>query len=147
MDFFDDEAPSEVTLEQMNQLTEHIVKLRAEKEQLDAQVSLTNEAIKKAENQFIQYLKEAGMKNFKNEQGNFSITKRITVNQPADRDAFINYLKEKGEFEEMVTFNSNKLKSYVMAEIEEKAREGEVGWLPPGITKPSEFETISFRKK
>lgn len=147
MDFFDDAGPTEVTLAQMNELSEHIVKLRAEKEQKESELKITNESIKKAENQFIQFLKEAGMKNFKNEQGNFSITKRVTVNQPSDREAFIDYLKCKGEFEEMISFNSNKLKSYVMAEIEEKAREGEVNWLPPGIEKPGEFETISYRKK
>jgi len=137
---------TQVTLEQMNKLCDRMVELRAKKEALDAELSGVNDILKRAEQQFIQFLKEAGLKNYKNENGNFSITKRVSVNQPIDRDAFINYLKEKGDFENMITFNANKLKSYVVAEIEEKAREGDSQWLPPGISAPNEFETISFRK-
>lgn len=145
--WWQDAEPTAVTLEQMNQLCERIVELRTQKEDLETQIGGLNSLLKRAESQFIQFLKEAGMKNLKNEHGQFSITKRTTVNQPVDRDAFIAYLKSKGDYENMVSFNSKKLQSYVMGEIEEKVREGNPDWLPPGISKPGEFETISVRKK
>lgn len=147
LDWWDDVAPSEVTLEQMNKLCGEIGELRDRKDDMSEALKEVNGKLMRAEAQLIQYLKESGMKNIKNDHGNFSITTRTNVNQPVDREAFVEYLKSKGEFENMYSFNSQKLKSYVMAEIEEKVREGQPNWLPPGITAPSEFETISFRKK
>jgi hypothetical protein len=147
MEWWEDKPPAEVTLEEMNKLSERMVELRAEKDKAEDVLSDINHKLSRLENQFLAFLKENGMKSYKNPHGHFSITKRVNVTQPVDRDAFVEYLKQKGDFDSMFSFNSQKLKSYVMAEIEEKAREGDSTWLPPGIAKPSEFETISFRKK
>lgn len=147
MNFFSHvEEPSKVTLEQMNILTEEILKLREKKENLETELKDLNGTISQRECQMIQFLKESGLKSFSNKAGNFIVNKRVTVNQPTDREAFINYLKDRGHFDEMISFNSQKLTSYVKAEIEEHARLGQATWLPPGITKLNEFETLSVRK-
>ena len=149
--YFGDEAEATGdTLKALTQLCEKVQELRAAKDGLEEQVSNLNKDIKSAEEKIIQYFKEYGLPSLKLENATFSIQKRRSFSQPATpeaKEAFYNYLKSKDLFESMISVNSRTLTSWASREVEEMEKSGKQGWVPPGLTAPSEFETISIRKR
>ena len=105
--------------------------------------------IGKVEQKLIEYLKDSGMTSHKANGVMVVLSKRKSVNQPAtpeDKEALFNYLREKGEFDGMISINANTLASWAVREIEAKKEAGIFGWLPPGLKEPNERDTITVRK-
>lgn len=78
--------------------------------------------------------------------------KRVSLPEtPEDKEAFIAYLKERGEFERMITFNSNTLNSFYKQEEEVAKESGDpmdaLNFSIPGIKEPTIREEIQFRSK
>jgi len=144
------EEISGVTLQKLTSLCEELVGMRGCKENKELELKKINEEIKEREAKIIEYLKEYGLPSFKSGAGSFTITKRRNVSQPATpeaKEAFFNYLRSKGIFEDMVSVNSRTLTSWAIKEIENMEEQGNLGWVPPGLSQPTEFETLSIRRK
>ena len=145
---YDESEPDAGTLKAVADLCENLAKARAAKDEAEKVVSTWSAEIKKHELKLIDHLKEAGLTSFKTPVGNFIITKRRSVKSPAgdQKEKFFAYLREQGIFDEMVSVHSATLNSWAAREIEAKESEGHIGWVPPGLDAPSEFESITYRK-
>lgn len=141
--------PDDLTLKQLNQLCEEYVSYRAQKKEAEARVKDIETEISKRANKIIEFLTEYGMKNFDGPFGKVSVMNRYSVRQPntpENKEAFYNYLKEKGDFDHLISVNSRTLQSYVKHEIEAQKQEGNFDFVPPGLEKPEIVQTISLRK-
>jgi len=149
MDWGESKTASEVTISELKQLCQKYKESRAEKEKIAAELKEQNKALAKIEAKIVEYLTENDMKNFSGEFGQVSLTKRVSVKQPATPEAkaeFYSWLQAKGDFEHLISINSRTLTKYVRDEIEIKQQEGEYGFIPPGLEGPETTRTISFRK-
>lgn len=147
---FEENKPSDVTLKELTQLCKDLKEKREDKTKAEKVVSNINSEIAKVQGKVIEYLTEYGMKNFSGEFGTVTRTKRYSVRQPntpEKKEAFYKYLKERGDFENLISVNSRTLASYVKQEIEAKKEDGQYDWVPPGIDTPETVETLSIRKK
>lgn len=146
---FEQEAPSDVTLKELNTICGLYKEKRAEKKAADEVVKSISAEISKLEAKILGYLDEYGMKNFSGSFGQVIRQKRYSVKQPRTpeaKEAFFDYLRGQGIFEDMVSVNSRTLQSWVRQEIEAKKEEGLRDFVPPGLEPPDIVETISLRK-
>jgi len=140
---------SEVTIKELKNLCEKYREVRAKKAELEAQVKEVNKEKASIEAKMVEYLTENEMRNFSGEFGQIILTKRVSVRQPAnpeDKEAFYNWLKEKGDFERLISVNSRTLTKYVRDEIDIKKSEGQYGFVPPGLKEPETTQTVTFKK-
>jgi hypothetical protein len=139
----------QLTMKKFQELCEHLIKLREKKDEVEEFLKNGNIEIKNCESQILKYMEEFGMPQVKGEFGTISIKKNKSVSQPQtpeDKEAFFDYLREQGIFEDMVSVNSRTLSSWASKEIEAKEKEGVFGWTPPGLNPPTEFKSLSVRK-
>ena len=96
------------------------------------------------------HLKELNRKTYDSPAGRFTLVQKWRVNLPEtlpDKLKLLDWLKEKGIYEETVTVNSNSLNSLYMQEWEAAKRNGEgMDFSIPGIGEPKLYETISKTK-
>jgi len=98
------------------------------------------------EAKIIEYLMDNGMTKFSGEFGTITATKRVSVKQPdtpENKALFYDWLKSKGDFDDMISVNSNKLTSYIKAELEIEGP----GFIAPGLQEATVTRTVSYRKK
>ena len=78
--------------------------------------------------------------------GKLKITQREYYKM-TDKQAAMDWLKERGDFDNLVSVNANTMSSYVKSLIEEKRAEGDFCWVPPGITdSTSDYKTIKITR-
>ncbi len=102
----------------------------------------------------VRILSELKKTSYKSEFGTIVCVDEERVNLPATpeaKDAFIAYLKERGEFERMITFNSNTLNSFYKQEKEMAKSSGDaldlLNFSIPGIDEPKIRQKLQFRRK
>lgn len=145
---------SSVTVEELEKIIQDYAVLRAEIEEEKKLMGEKTKALDELEGKIMATLKEIGKTSYKSEHGTISRVEKWRVNLPAspeEKEAFSNFLREKGIFEKMYTFNSNTLNSYYMEEWEQAKNSGDpedaLNFRVPGINEPKVHETISFRRK
>lgn len=140
----------ELTITKFTAFCESLLELKAKKDELEEKVSEVNTEIKLKETQILEYMKEAGMPNFRGKFGLVSIKTTKSISQPKTPEAkaeFFAYLQAQGLFEDMVSVNSRTLSSWASKEIEAKEKEGIFNWTPPGLTPANEYQSLSWRAK
>lgn len=145
-----EEKPSEVTVLGLKILCDSLYKMRAEIDVMEDAVSVKKSQYKEIEAKVLEYLEQYSLSQFECELGKISVGKRFSVRQPATpqaKEAFFEYLKGKGDFENLISVNSKTLGSYVRAEIESAEAKGDIGWIPPGLEAPERIPYLSLRKK
>ena len=133
----------------IKELTARGYALKNKIDSLEEEVKGLNEELRTIQNQLAVMMKEQGVTSFKHADGTVVFTTRFTVKNPtdpADKEAFFEYLKQKNIFEDMVSVNSQKLNSWYKAEMEVAKNEGNFDFKIPGLGEPSALEIISFRK-
>lgn len=149
MSWGDEEPINEVTVKELSELCSSMKELREEKSGLEKEVKAINTKLTDIQAKILNYLDEYGMKNFSGDFGTVIRSKKYSVRQPGSpeaKEAFYDYLKKQGIFEELISVNSRTLASWVKKEIEAKKEEGIYDFVPPGIDTPETIETISLRK-
>jgi hypothetical protein len=140
-----------VTVAELDDLVRQIFDKRLVIEEAEAVVSGHNKELAKLEEKAVVYLKELGRDNYRTEWGTVSILEKWRVNLPQtdeDKQAFFQYLREKGLFDRLATVNSNSLNSLYMAEWAAAQEEGKgMEFSIPGIGAPKLFEALGKRKK
>lgn len=142
-------STEEVTLKDMDALIEEIA---AKRNEIDAQAEIVkalNKQLDDLEIKCIGYLKELNRENYQSPVGTIYQIKKWRVSTPkteADKEAFFAYLKERGLFNQYATVNSNSLNAYYASEFEAAKERGEFGFTIPGLSAPSLYETVGFRK-
>lgn len=141
---------SETTLKGLNELCKTLLQLRDNKEACAEALKVANEAVDEIETKILNVLVENNMPNFKSEHGTFSVKTSKTFAQPESLERkleLFEYLKTQGIFENMVAVNARTLSSWAAKEVESKEKQGVFGWVPPGLSNPNEYKSLSVRKK
>lgn len=139
-----------VTIAQLKDLCEGLVLARHAKKEIEDELKKAQEEVDKLESKILLIMKENSLPNFKGEFGSISIKNNRSIKVPDTLEKkleFFEYLKSKGIFEEMVSVHSKTLSSWFNAEVQAKESEGIFGFIPPGLSAPTEFQTLSVRKK
>ncbi len=142
--------PSSDLVSSMTAMCEDLSSLRTKIKELEDEAKKLSEKKKEIERKLLNHMKETGLNQLKGSFGTVSIVHKKSISQPGsfeDKLQFFEYLKEQGIFEQMVSVNSRTLQSWVGKEIEAKEKEGVLGWLPPGIKEPVEYQEVRLTKR
>jgi hypothetical protein len=135
------------TLKLLDSLVGELTSVREDLRILEQEKKTLNEKKSELEWKIMDHLEDAGLNKFDSAHGVFSFRYEESVkvpNTPEEREAFFRYLKEVGDYDEMITVNSRKLNSWFKAQREEHLEEGE--FKVPGLGEPSVYRVPSLRK-
>jgi hypothetical protein len=140
----------DVTMAELEGLCKEIAEQRMVCDQVAAVKKEQDRLLDDKEKKLLDLLRLLEKDSFKSNVGTFSVSHRLSVRVPGnaeDKQAFFDYLKARGLFDQMITVNSQTLNSFYKAEFEAAKESGEgMDFAMPGIGEPSISETISFRK-
>lgn len=139
-----------VTVEDLDALILKIKEVRDEIDKRQAALTEKNKELMTLEGRCVDYLKELDRKSYSSPIGTFSIVSSWRVPTPkedSDKEAFFNYLKEKGIFLQMASVHSQTLNSFYKKELEAAQEKGDVGFNIPGIGPPTLYETVRLKPK
>ena len=126
-------------------------KLRELSNEIDmkkAELKVLNEEYEKVEAVLMATMEQDEIVNFKSDYGTVYISTFDTVSMPQDDDskqAFFNYLKDKGLYDSMISVNSQKLNGFYRRELEAAKESGDLLFSIPGLESKS-TPRLGFRK-
>ena len=141
--------PAELTISQLNDLCLQFKSLKDSKKELEDQVKEFEALIGVVQSKILAQLEANNMTQHRGEFGLIHVTKRAQVAQPEtmqDKAQFFDYLRERGIFMDLVSVNSNTLKSWVNEQMENQAQAGNFTFSIPGLKPPTSYKTIGLRK-
>lgn len=144
------DAPADITLKGLTELCEKLIMARESKDVINEELKKVQEQIDELEMKILTIMKENTLPNFKGAFGTISIKNTKSISQPESLEEklkLFNYLREQNIFEEMVNVNSRTLSSWANKEIESREKQGVFGWVPPGLKPPTEYQSLSVRRK
>jgi hypothetical protein len=139
----------EVSINDLKQRVDRLGALRAEYQAEKSRLAGLNETIEELEREIVRILEAAGLERFDGEEVAVFLREKRSVKVPRDpeaRNAFFNYLRGQGVFEELITVNAQTLNSWWKQEVEALRSKG----LPeeiPGIGEIITWYDIQVRKK
>lgn len=142
-------VPSNLTIAELEDLCSRIAEQRRVCDEISARHKEENKKLDLMENGILAALEQLGKDNYRSNVGTFSITHRTSVKVPQgdDKMSFLDYLKERGIHDSMVTVNSQTLNGWYRQEFEQARSEGRLmEFSIPGIGEPVINKLISFRK-
>lgn len=119
---------SDVTVQGLREKVDRWHKVRQEIKDLEAQISDLNKALQPLTLDLIEIMDTMEMTRFEGSLGKVSLLTVDYVSNPSteeDREAFQNYLKAEGLFDEMVSVHHQKLNSFYKSKLEEAIEKGE----------------------
>lgn len=138
-----------VTIEELNGMAAKIDELRRKEAEAKLIVKGISEELEKAEHTMIEVLSDNGMTSYKSPVGTCSISFRTSVKVPktdTDRQAFFQYLRDKGVYDSMITVNSQTINSFYKAELELAKEAGDDSFSIPGLSEVTLNQVLSFRR-
>lgn len=139
-----------ITLEELEKRHKEIFQKRADYEAAKAEASRIYTELKSMQEEFAEILEAHGRTKYQSENGTFSFKYEqnwsLSAN-PEEKQAFFEYLKEKGLYDSMITVNSRTLNSFCKHEEEAALEHNDVDISIPGLNKSDPFIKVSMRKK
>lgn len=144
---FNQHLKKEIPLAEFDALCDSLFKCRNRLEEHKKEQKKLQEEYDAIERKVMGIMTECGKdKYYAQGLGTLYFSNRDTVTMPkdpADREAFFNYLKEKGAFEGLITVNSQTLNSFYK-------QEAEIANSPdfkiPGIGTPTRIKTLNMKR-
>lgn len=136
-----------MTVEELDGLCEEFIKAKEYEKKAEERMKEIKQATKDAQAKVIAALEE--MDKTENE-GSFGKVKVVQKEyyKCVDKQAAYNWLRERGEFDDMASINANTLSSHIKGLVHEKHEEGQFDWLPPGIhDATSDYQYLRITKK
>lgn len=106
-----------------------------------------NEKLEALEAKLLAALEENKLKSFQSEFGKIETRQRMSVKIPQaeNRELFFNYLKEKGQFDALITVNSATLNSWYKQENENAINNKKMFYVP-GLEMPTATTILVLKK-
>jgi len=144
-------APPELTVPQFESLCQEIYNKRSildgfKEEQKKLQADY-DEACRTVFAYMVQYNKKSYPVS---NRGTLIATKRLSVKvpqDPADKQTFFNYLKERNLFDAFITVNFQTINAFYREEQKQAIDSGAKGFSMPGIGEPVYMDILQVRKK
>lgn len=149
MDFFEEDEMSEVTVSSLDKLCEEYAEMRLLLDEKKQEIKAKTEELEAIETKIIEALTQSGKNSWDSRAGKVVIQTRYTVavpKTPEERKKFFDYLKEKGDFDNLITVNSQSLNAYNKQEMEHALENGDVNFKIPGLGEPSMAQFLQLRK-
>jgi len=142
-----EETKPEVTVSvvQLDDLVNSIFDKKAEVTAQALIVTKMNKELSGLQAQAVKFLKELGRKKYVTDRGTLSITEKWRVNNPQtdeDKQAFFQYLRGEGLFDQMATVNNNSLNAYFKEAQAAADEAGDMLFQIPGIGEAKLFEAM-----
>lgn len=144
----DGEEIDSTGIRRCDELTNFIVALREQMDELNEQVKNLREESLKYENELQRVLEHFGKKNWKTNSGSIELRERVSVkvpDNPQDKKALFEWLQSKNIFWEKVSVSSQSLNALYKSELEIALQEGK-DFTMPGVAAPTTFTQIAIRK-
>lgn len=134
---------SDISVEELKRYCEGVANAREKVEQAKEILKSNQETLEECEIRLLAALEESKLKTFKNELGAFTIknTESVKIPHGEAKDAFFEFLKEKGMFEALATIHSKTLNSWYNEEAKK-----DPFFKAPGLEAPTVYQKIVFTK-
>lgn len=139
-----------VTTDMLHDCYEKVCNLRVEHEKAKEATSAIYQDFNLAKQHMLFLLQEAEFEEFKGKDKNkVSIKRKKTAKMPLDsegREELFNFLKEKGDFDDLISIHSAKFNSYYNMEREQAIAndpEAEMFFKMPGVDTPQEYVDLT----
>jgi hypothetical protein len=123
----------DVTVANLRAKVDQYLSLKEAIKEHEHEIEVLNKRIAPITSELIQIMESMDMKNFAGSKGKVEFRTVDYVSNPQteeDRTAFYDYLKQNGEFEDMVSVHHQKLNSYFNAKLEQAISEGSEFHIP-----------------
>lgn len=138
----------QLTVEDFEKVCSDISAMRLLVAEKKADLSTTQEQLDALERKAMAMLETADKTKYVSEHGTIytSVFESVAVPKGDNKQAFLNYLKEHGIYDEVITVNSQWLNGWYRKEKEAALEKGDILFNIPGIENPSTSIRLSFRK-
>lgn len=146
--WYEEQSLDDITLGQLEELCFVTANQRSIIDLAKQELKNKEEVLDKLEAKIMTVLDKFGKKNYKSAHALFYVTEDLRIGQPATpeaKSAFRNYLHE-NHLEDMLSVNSNTLKSYVKAQREIAFEENREPSKIPGLDEPMIIRRLNMRK-
>lgn len=144
------EPISEITTAKLDQLSMEYAEARRAVDDIKAAQAEIQSKLEERERALLAALEAAGKTSWECAAGRIGRQTRTAVTTPKEpeaREAFFNYLKEKGAFDALITVNYQTLNAFYNAEEERALSEGNVNFSIPGIGAPTVSQFLKLTRK
>lgn len=146
----EDEKKEDPKASELGKLVEAIFDQKVKIEKMEDALTLENKALAALEQKAVAWLEELQWDKFTHRRGTISINEKWRFNLPAtdaDKQAFFNYLRERGLYDKYATVNANAYNSFLLAEWEAEKQAGRgMDFAVPGVPEPKFFRALSTLK-
>ena len=139
-----------LTVAELDAKCEALFQKGLELDRIDEQRKSIQEQYTQLENQVIAYLEAFGKDKYQAHFGTVSVVNRFSYKTPKTQEArekFFNYLKTKGDYDALISVNSQTLNAYCKTELESAQERGDFNFAIPGLEQPTLFQRAQIRKK
>lgn len=139
-----------VTVKDLEDLCAQIREQREKEQKARDALKLESQALETLERRFIETLESLGKTSYDTTDARFGISYRSSVRVPQgdDRTRFFDFLKSTGEFDSLITVNSQTLNGWYKQKLESAKESGELlDFKVPGLDEPTLSPVLSVRKK
>lgn len=152
LDWFEDLTPEQagVSVDEVDALCVKIIDARAECDRIKELGKDADFVLEDLDRQLLKYLERLNRKSWDSPLGKFSSRLVSSVRVPKGdlREEFFNYLKQTGEFDTLITVNSQTLNGWYKREQARAEEEGRLTEFKiPGIEESETKAVIAFKKK
>lgn len=138
-----------ITVNQLELMAEEIARQRELVDKIKREKQAQDKILDELEMKFIEALRECGKEKYQSNVGTLYTSHRLSYRVPKTpeaREAFFNYLKEKGVYSDLITVNSQTLNSFCKEQFELARQAGVEDFDIPGLEAPEISEALGFRK-
>lgn len=128
------------------EMARDLMKLEQEKELIAIKLKDKNKEITALENGILSLMEAQGMKDFSSPFAKFS-RKSQPYATIKDQDVLINYLKEIGSYENLVTLSATTANKWYGEQLDRAKEEGNIDFSVPGMEMTSSRITLSITQK
>lgn len=140
---------SELTVFELDTVCEALFQKRKELDDLKEKASKLQEEYDALQSQVIAHLQSFSKDRYSLPFGTITIVDKFSYKIPRtteDRAKFFQYLKEKGEYDALISVNSQTLNKYCRDELEAAKERGDYNFAIPGISEPTLYHQIQIRR-
>lgn len=130
-----------MTVEELDKLCQVYIEKTEYKAKADKRMDEIKADLKEAERAVLDALEQLDKTENEGSFGKVKLTQREYYKM-VDKEKAMAWLKERGEFEHLVSVNANTFSSHVKKLVHEKRDEGDFIWTPPGV----EDSTSDYKK-
>lgn len=133
-------------VKELDTLCEEFIKLKEAKEKAEAEVEKIAAQLKVAQTALIAMFEKLDKDEYSGAFGKLKIAQREYYKMQ-DKEVVMNWLKETGDYDDLVTVNAQTFSSHVKGILEERRAAGDFAWLPPGVVdSTSDYKHLKLTK-